>query len=220
MENRKVKIEIINLKFSYEDKKDVLKGINLKIYENEIVSIIGENGSGKTTLLLCIGGLLKYEGKILIDGEEFNENLRRKIGFLFENPDDSIFMPRVYDDIIFGPKNFGIKGNYDEIVKKSLEKVALQGFEQRVPHHLSYGEKKRVALASILSYEPEIFLLDEPTLGLSRIARENFIELIKKIKGTKIIATHDLDLANLISERIIVLNEGKIEDFTYNRNNC
>jgi cobalt/nickel transport system ATP-binding protein len=213
MENRKVKIEIINLKFSYEDKKDVLKGINLKIYENEIVSIIGENGSGKTTLLLCIGGLLKYEGKILIDGEEFNENLRRKIGFLFENPDDSIFMPRVYDDIIFGPKNFGIKGNYDEIVKKSLEKVALQGFEQRVPHHLSYGEKKRVALASILSYEPEIFLLDEPTLGLSRIARENFIELIKKIKGTKIIATHDLDLANLISERIIVLNEGKIEDF-------
>jgi cobalt/nickel transport system ATP-binding protein len=141
--------------------------------------------------------------------------LRRKIGFLFENPDDSIFMPRVYDDIIFGPKNFGIKGNYDEIVKKSLEKVALQGFEQRVPHHLSYGEKKRVALASILSYEPEIFLLDEPTLGLSRIARENFIELIKKIKGTKIIATHDLDLANLISERIIVLNEGKIEDFTY-----
>jgi cobalt/nickel transport system ATP-binding protein len=215
MENRKVKIEIINLKFSYEDKKDVLKGINLKIYENEIVSIIGENGSGKTTLLLCIGGLLKYEGKILIDGEEFNENLRRKIGFLFENPDDSIFMPRVYDDIIFGPKNFGIKGNYDEIVKKSLEKVALQGFEQRVPHHLSYGEKKRVALASILSYEPEIFLLDEPTLGLSRIARENFIELIKKIKGTKIIATHDLDLANLISERIIVLNEGKIEDFTY-----
>jgi cobalt/nickel transport system ATP-binding protein len=215
MENRKVKIEIINLKFSYEDKKDVLKGINLKIYENEIVSIIGENGSGKTTLLLCIGGLLKYEGKILIDGEEFNENLRRKIGFLFENPDDSIFMPRVYDDIIFGPKNFGIKGNYDEIVKKSLEKVALQGFEQRVPHHLSYGEKKRVALASILSYEPEIFLLDEPTLGLSRIARENFIELIKKLKGTKIIATHDLDLANLISERIIVLNEGKIEDFTY-----
>jgi len=211
MENRKVKIEIINLKFSYEDKKDVLKNINLKIYENEIVSIIGENGCGKTTLLLCIGGLLKYEGKVLIDGEEFNEKLRRKIGFLFENPDDSIFMPRVYDDVIFGPKNFGIKGNYDEIVKKSLEKVNLTGFEERIPHHLSYGEKKRVALASILSYEPEIFLLDEPTLALSPIARKNFIELIKKIKGTKVIATHDLDLAYSISERIIVLNDGKIE---------
>ncbi len=211
MENRKLKIEIINLRFSYEDRKNVLKGINLKIYENEIVSIIGENGSGKTTLLLCIAGLLKYEGKVLIDGEEFSESLRRKIGFLFENPDDSIFMPRVYDDIIFGPKNFGIKGNYDEIVKKSLEKVNLEGFEERVPHHLSYGEKKKVALASILSYEPEIFLLDEPTLALSPFARKNFIELIKKIKGTKVIATHDLDLANSISERIIVLNDGKIE---------
>ncbi|MEO0246273.1 MAG: ABC transporter ATP-binding protein [candidate division WOR-3 bacterium] len=210
MENRKVKIEIIDLRFSYEDKKEVLKGINLKVYENETLSIIGENGSGKTTFLLCIAGLLKYKGKILIDGKEFNESLRKKIGFLFENPDDSLFMPKVYDDVAFAPKNFGFNGNLDEIVKDALKKAGVSGFEERIPHHLSFGEKKKVSLATILSYNPEIFLLDEPTLGLSPKSRKEFIELIKNLKGTKIIATHDIEMAEEISERIIVLDEGNI----------
>ncbi len=210
MENRKVKIEIIDLRFSYENKKEVLKGINLKVYENETLSIIGENGSGKTTFLLCIAGLLKYEGKVLIDGKEFNESLRKKIGFLFENPDDSLFMPKVYDDVAFAPKNFGFNGNLDEIVKDALKKAGVSGFEERISHHLSFGEKKKVSLATILSYNPEIFLLDEPTLGLSPKSRKEFIELIKNLKGTKIIATHDIEMAKEISERIIVLEEGNI----------
>ncbi|MEO0297037.1 MAG: ABC transporter ATP-binding protein [candidate division WOR-3 bacterium] len=212
MENRKVKIEIIDLRFSYEDKKEVLKGINLKVYENETLSIIGENGSGKTTFLLCIAGLLKYKGKILIDGKEFNESLRKKIGFLFENPDDSLFMPKVYDDVAFAPKNFGFNGNLDEIVKDALKKAGVSGFEERIPHHLSFGEKKKVSLATILSYNPEIFLLDEPTLGLSPKSRKEFIKLIKNLKGTKIIATHDIEMAKEISERIIVLDEGEIKE--------
>ncbi|MEO0289903.1 MAG: ABC transporter ATP-binding protein [candidate division WOR-3 bacterium] len=215
MENRKVKIEIIDLRFSYEDKKEVLKGINLKVYENETLSIIGENGSGKTTFLLCIAGLLKYKGKVLIDGKEFNESLRKKIGFLFENPDDSLFMPKVYDDVAFGPKNFGFNGNLDEIVKDALKKAGVSGFEERIPHHLSFGEKKKVSLATILSYNPEILLLDEPTLGLSPKSRIEFIKLIKNLKGTKIIATHDINLLEKISDRIIVLNEGKIEKEEY-----
>ena len=211
MEN-KIKIEIKNLNFSYEERKYILKDINLKIYENETVCIIGENGSGKTTLLSCIAGLLKYEGEVKIDGEIFNENLRKKIGFLFENPDDALFMPRVFDDIAFGPRNFGFEeGRIKEIVKESLEKVGLPGFEERVPHHLSFGEKKRIALASIISYSPEILLLDEPTLGLSPISRENFINLIKKIKGTKIIATHDLEMVTEIGDRIVFINKGKIK---------
>ncbi len=216
MENRKVKIEIIDLRFSYENKKEVLKGINLKVYENETLSIIGENGSGKTTFLLCIAGLLKYEGKVLIDGKEFNESLRKKIGFLFENPDDSLFMPKVYDDVAFAPKNFGFNGNLDEIVKDALKKAGVSGFEERIPHHLSFGEKKKVSLATILSYNPEIFLLDEPTLGLSPKSRREFIELIKNLKGTKIIATHDIEMAEEISERIIVLDEGEIEKIRRN----
>ncbi|MEO0262821.1 MAG: ABC transporter ATP-binding protein [candidate division WOR-3 bacterium] len=216
MENRKVKIEIIDLRFSYEDKKEVLKGINLKVYENETLSIIGENGSGKTTFLLCIAGLLKYKGKILIDGKEFNESLRKKIGFLFENPDDSLFMPKVYDDVAFAPKNFGFNGNLDEIVKDALKKAGVSGFEERIPHHLSFGEKKKVSLATILSYNPEIFLLDEPTLGLSPKSRIEFIKLIKNLKGTKIIATHDIEMAEEISERIIVLDEGNIiKEFSF-----
>ncbi len=211
MENRKVKIEVIDLKFSYEDKREILKGINLKVYENETLSIMGENGSGKTTLLLCIGGLLKYEGKVLIDGKEFSEDFRKKIGFLFENPDDSLFMPRVYDDVAFAPKNFGFNNNLDEIVKEALKKAGVPGFEERIPHHLSFGEKKKVSLATILSYNPEIFLLDEPTLGLSPLAKKEFIKLVKNLKGTKIIATHDISLAQEISDRIVFLNEGKIK---------
>lgn len=212
MENRKIKIEIIDLKFSYENKREVLKGINLRIYENETLIIIGENGSGKTTLLLCIAGLLKYEGKVLIDGKEFNESLRRKIGFLFENPDDSLFMPRVYDDVAFAPKNFGLNKNLDEIVKSALKKAGVSGFENRISHHLSFGEKKKIALATILSYNPEIFLLDEPTLGLSPKSKKEFIDLIKNLNGTKVIATHDIKMAEEISDRIIVLNDGKIEN--------
>jgi cobalt/nickel transport system ATP-binding protein len=212
MEN-KIKIEVKNLKFSYEEQKYVLKNINLKIYENETVCIIGENGSGKTTLLLCIAGLLKYEGEVKIDGEIFNEDLRKKIGFLFENPDDALFMPRVFDDVAFGPRNFGFEEKkIKEIVKKSLEKVGLPGFEERVSHHLSFGEKKRIALASIISYSPEILLLDEPTLGLSPVSRENFINLIKKIRATKIIATHDLEMAVKIGDRTVLINEGEIKN--------
>jgi len=211
MEN-KIKIEVKNLNFSYEEKKYVLKNINLKIYENETVCIIGENGSGKTTLLLCIAGLLKYDGEVKIDGKIFNEDLRKKIGFLFENPDDALFMPRVFDDVAFGPRNFGFEEErIKEIVKGSLEKVGLPDFEEKVSHHLSFGEKKRIALASIISYSPEILLLDEPTLGLSPVSRENFINLIKKIRATKIIATHDLEMTTEIGDRIILINKGEIK---------
>ncbi len=211
MEN-KVKIEIKNLNFSYEKGKLVLRDINLKFFENETVCIIGENGSGKTTLLLCIAGLLKYEGEIRIDGEVFSENLRRKIGFLFENPDDALFMPRVFDDVAFALRNFGFEEEkIKEIVRESLSKVGLSGFEGKVPHHLSFGEKKRVALASLISYSPEILLLDEPTLGLSPLSRRKFINLIKEIKATKIIATCDLKMASKIGERIVVMDKGKIK---------
>jgi len=211
MEN-KIKIEVKNLSFCYEEEKYVLKNINLKVYENETVCIIGENGSGKTTLLLCIAGLLKYKGEVKIDGEIFSEDLRKKMGFLFENPDDALFMPRVFDDVAFGPRNFGFEEKrIKEIVENSLEKVGLYGFEERVPHHLSFGEKKRVSLASIISYNPEILLLDEPTLGLSPLSRGNFINLIKNIRATKLIATHDLEMAIQIGDRIVLIDEGEIK---------
>ncbi|MEO0241956.1 MAG: ABC transporter ATP-binding protein [candidate division WOR-3 bacterium] len=121
-------------------------------------------------------------------------------------------MPKVYDDVAFAPKNFGFNGNLNEIVKDALKKAGVSGFEERIPHHLSFGEKKKVSLATILSYNPEIFLLDEPTLGLSPKSRREFIELIKNLKGTKIIATHDIEMAKEISERMIVLEGGNGEN--------
>lgn len=206
-------IEVKNLSYTYPDGTKALDGINFNIEENQTVSIIGPNGAGKTTLLLALTGILKTEGEIKILNEILNngnlKRIRRDIGFLFQDPDDQLFTPTVYEDVAFGPLNFSFpKEEIPAIVRNSLSVVGLSGFENRSPHHLSFGERKKVSLATILSYNPRIFLLDEPTSNLDPKSRREFMELLKKISVTKIIATHDLEMVLELSEKVILINKG------------
>lgn len=229
-------IETRNLKYRYPSSrridnaeiifKEILKGLDIDISRGEKVSIIGPNGAGKTTLLLNLAGLLdqKYrEGTIKISGIELNDknifDIREKIGFVFQDPNDQLFSTTVFDDVAFGLINFLNKKNdlrskdnkyVSEKVKSALEKVNLFDFEHEVPHFLSFGEKKLAALATVLSYEPEIFILDEPSSNLDPRNREGFITLLKEMKNTIVVATHDLDLAYDFSDRIILINRGVI----------
>jgi len=232
-------IEINQLKYKYLSSKrlnekseaqtvfkHVLKGVSLNIYKGERVSIIGPNGAGKSTLLLNIAGLLESkhrEGKIIIEGLEMNEKsiyeLREKIGFVFQDPNDQLFSTTVFDDIAFGLVNFLVKKKDSRAkdisfirkrVRESLSKVGLKDVEDAVPYFLSFGEKKLAALATVLSYEPEIFILDEPSSNLDPQNRHNFINLLKSMDRTIIIATHDLDMAYDLSGRAVVINDGVV----------
>lgn len=208
-------IKISNLNFTYPDGKQVLNDINLNVYENESVGIIGPNGAGKTTLLLHLLGILRGEGEINILGMSMNngnlKKIRSKISLVFQDPDDQLFTPTVFDDIAFGPLNLGHPRDLiGEKVKESLNKVGMSGFEERFPHHLSFGEKKRISIATVLAMEVEILLLDEPSSNLDPKARRQLINLLNNLKITKIIAAHDLKLVLEICKRVILLDEGKI----------
>lgn len=209
-------VEIINLHYTYPDGTKALQGINLEIAAGESVYLIGPNGSGKSTLLLHLNGILQpRKGQVKIFGEDVHENskeVKRKVGLVFQNPDDQLFMPTVFEDIAFGPVN--MKLGAEEVkrrVKKALKDVGLAGFEKRSPHHLSYGEKKRIAIATVLSMAPEILVFDEPTLALDPWIKRSFVEFLKKIgRGrTMIISGHDLDLMKLC-DRTYLLRKGKI----------
>jgi cobalt/nickel transport system ATP-binding protein len=182
-------INIKNLSFKYHDGSEALKNVCLNISENGKIAFVGGNGAGKSTLLLHLNGILKGEGELKVFDLELNKKnlieIRKKIGLLFEDPDDQLFCPTVFEDIAFGPLNLGLPE--DEImrrVKESLSKVGLEGFENRSPHHLSYGEKKRIALATLFSMNPQILALDEPTSNLDPKNRRKLIEILKSFKGT------------------------------------
>lgn len=235
MNNQKI-IEVKNLCYKYltsrrldggfSSYREVLKGINFSVGMGEKLSIIGPNGAGKSTLMLNIAGLMdgKYRtGEIFIYGKKLNEkniyDIREKIGFVFQDPNDQLFSTKVFDDVSFGLINYLNKKKdrlaknrqyIAEIVRISLRKVNLGNMEEEIPHFLSFGEKKLVTLATVLSYDPEILILDEPSSNLDPRNRANFIKLIKEMDKTTIIATHDLDLAYEFSDRCIILNQGEI----------
>jgi len=235
MNNQKI-IEVKNLYYKYltsrrldggfSSYREVLKGINFSVGRGEKLSIIGPNGAGKSTLMLNIAGLIdgKYRnGEIFIYGKRLNEkniyDIREKIGFVFQDPNDQLFSTKVFDDVSFGLINYLNKKKdrraknrqyVEEIVRISLRKVNLGNIEEEIPHFLSFGEKKLVTLATVLSYDPEILVLDEPSSNLDPRNRTNFIKLIQEMDKTIIIATHDLDLAYEFSDRCIILNDGKI----------
>jgi cobalt/nickel transport system ATP-binding protein len=220
--NKKPVIEVKNLRFKYPDGQEALKGIDFKIYEGESVALLGPNGAGKSTLLLNLNGVLKGEGEIFICGLPVNEKnireIRRLIGLVFQDPDDQLFMPTVYDDVAFGPLSFGLpREEVKERVNKALKAVGLEGYEKRSPHHLSLGEKKRASIATVLSLQPEILILDEPTSNLDPRGRRQLIELLNSLNHTKIIATHDLSFAWKTSERIAMIYEGEIVVFSEKR---
>ncbi len=202
-------VEISALSYSYPDGTKALKNIQLKIEEQENVALVGANGSGKTTLLLTMMGALKGTGFIRILGESDLRKIRGRVGLVFQNPDDQLFMPTVFDDVAFGPLNLGL----DDVsgrVHDTLELVGLSGYEKRSSHHLSFGEKKRVAIATILSMEPELLLMDEPTENLDPRGKRQLLQLLKELSQPKIVATHDLGVASATCERTVMLNNGCI----------
>ena len=211
-------IEIKHLFYNYPDGTPALRDIDLVVYRNESVAILGPNGAGKSTLLYHLNGILVGDGKVTILGlpmEKKNlKEIRRRVGMVFQNPDDQLFCPTVFDDVAFGPLNTGLdEGGVRIQVEKALGMVGLKGFEGRSVHHLSEGEKKRVALATVLAMDSEILALDEPTDNLDPTGSKTLIERIQLIPQTKVIVTHHLPVAVDLCERAVLLRGGrKAED--------
>ncbi|HUW43167.1 MAG TPA: ABC transporter ATP-binding protein [Thermoplasmata archaeon] len=211
-------IEIERLSYIYPDGSNALHNVSFSVVEGERISIVGPNGAGKSTLLLLLAGLREPTGgriKVLeVEmGGKAAEGVRGKIGLVFQDPDDQIFMPTVEEDVAFGPTNLGVPGDeIDRRVASVMSTTGLKGFEGRAPHHLSAGEKKRVAIAGVLAMAPRIILLDEPTAGLDPRGKADIMDLIKKLDGTIILVTHDMDLALDFCDRVILLKRSVLFD--------
>lgn len=210
-------IEVDNVFFTYPDGHEVLKGVQCSIAHGEKVALIGANGSGKSTLMSHLNGVqLATSGNVKIDGSVISrenlKNIRRKVGIVFQDPDDQLFSPTVFDDVAFGPLNLGLPKNEIEArVKEALEIVGLQGFEERSSFHLSFGERKRLALATVLSYQPDILVFDEPSTNMDPLNRRNLIKWLQhSTDKTVLLCTHDLDIALEVCSRCLVLADGKI----------
>lgn len=208
-------IEAKNISFTYPDGVEVFKNISFYINHHESVGIIGPNGAGKTTLLLALSGLVRSSGEILISkvikSEKNINEIRKKISFVFQNPDDQLFMPHVEDDISFGLDKLGYsEKEIRSIVKESLRSAGLEGFELRSSHHLSLGQKKRVCLAAAFARSPEILLLDEPSNELDPAGRRELIRLIREFAGTKLVVSHDLDMIAEVCNTVLILNKNEI----------
>ena len=212
-------LEIKNIKYSYNTNYQALKGVSLKIKKGEIVALLGKNGAGKSTLFLHLNGIYKPdEGQVMIDGEELKYDkksllkVRQKVGIVFQNPDDQIFAPTVEEDVAFGPLNLGLPmEEVQDRVEEALVRVGMSGYEKTAPHHLSGGQKKRVAIAGILAMKPEIMVLDEPTTGLDPQGVVSLSKLLKELNDegiTIIISTHDVDLVPNYAQRLFVLVDG------------
>ena len=210
-------VEVRDLEFTYPDSTRALQGLSFKIRHGESVAIVGANGAGKSTLLLHLNGYLTpTSGQVRIGDfpltKETLQEVRRTVGMVFQDPDDQLFMSTVYDDVAFGPLNLGFPlAEVAMRVLKALETVGMAHLKDRPPHRLSSGQKRRVAIATVLSMSPDILVMDEPSAGLDPRARRQLIELLKTFKHSKIIATHDLDMVLDICERTIIINNGKIE---------
>lgn len=209
-------VEAIDLHYTYPDGTIGLKGVSFRISHGESVAIVGENGAGKSTLLLHLNGYLTaWQGIIRIgDCPLTKKNLqavRRSVGMVFQNPDDQLFMPTVFDDVAFGPLNLGFdQAQVEQKVTEALRTVGVEHVRKRPPHKLSQGEKRSVSIATVLAMSPDILVMDEPTSSLDPKSRLRLVELLKTFRHTKIIATHDLDMAMDICERTIVLHQGRV----------
>ena len=213
---RDISIEIKDLYYKYPDGYEALKGIDLTLHKGQSLGIVGSNGAGKSTLLLQLTGINRpSSGKIEINSLEVNkENLaqiRKDIGFVFQNPEDQLFTTSIYEDVAFGPKNYKLsKQEVDKRVTESLEKVGILELKNRAPYRLSGGQKNLAAIATAISMEPSILIMDEPTSALDPKARRKLINLLNSFDYTKIIASHDLDMILDTCERTIVLKNGQI----------
>ncbi|HWE01542.1 MAG TPA: ATP-binding cassette domain-containing protein [Tepidisphaeraceae bacterium] len=212
-------VNVNELHYHYPNGPAALRRVSFTVQAGECVGLVGPNGAGKSTVLAHLNGLLpdnaNAKGQVMIDGEMIcKKNLdliRKKVGLVFQEPDDQLFCPTVFEDIAFGPRQFGLPvDRLENLVRESLARVGLDGFESRAPHHLSGGEKRRVCLAGVLACEPDILLLDEPTSNLDPRGRRQLIELLAGLTITRIIASHDLEMILQLCSRAIVFDGGRV----------
>ncbi len=209
-------VEVKQLRHIYSDGTVALRDVSFRIHHGESVAIIGANGAGKSTLLMHLNGYLcATAGEVRIGDFPLTRTtlpeIRRAVGMVFQDPDDQLFMPTVHDDVAFGPLNLGFPpAEVDQRVRDALERVGAGHLQHKAPYHLSGGEKKRVAIATVLSMAPDILVLDEPTSGLDPCARRQLMGLLGAFQHTRIITSHDLDMVLELCERTIVLHEGEV----------
>ena len=208
-------IEICNLSFAYPDGHRGLRDVSLNVESGEKVALVGPNGAGKSTLLLHLNGILRGEGIVRVMGQEVIEphlaRIRAQVGLVFQDPDDQLFSPTVFEDVAFGPLYAGLpEVEIRNRVGWALAQVGLGEYAERVSHHLSLGEKKRAAIASVLSMQPDVLALDEPTSGLDPRTRRRLIGLLQELPQTMIIATHDMRLVAEVFPRVVILDGGQV----------
>ncbi len=214
-------LDISGLAFAYPDGNQALFGVNLKVEKGERVSLLGPNGAGKTTLVMHLNGIHGAQrGEVLIAGTKVDVSdkeslmkIRSQVGIVFQDPDDQLFMPSVREDIAFGPYNMGFRGaELDRIVNDALVQVGMLDFADRAPHHLSFGQRRRVAVAGVLAMKPEILVLDEPSSNLDPASRRELATILKSLDITIFMVTHDLPYALELCERSVVLSGGLIAE--------
>jgi cobalt/nickel transport system ATP-binding protein len=208
-------IEVEHLSFSYPDGHPALRDVSLHIAPGEKVALAGPNGAGKSTLILHLNGILKGEGRVSVCGlpvvEKNLGRVRAAVGLVFQNPDDQLFSPTVFDDVAFGPLYQGLSpAEVERRVTSALAAVKMEGYVRRVSHHLSAGEKKRIAIATVLSMKPEVLVLDEPTAGLDPRARRALIHLLRELPMTMLVSSHDLAMVRELLPRMVIMDEGRI----------
>jgi len=208
-------LSIHNLAFTYPDGRKALNGVSLRIAKGEKVALVGPNGAGKSTLMLHLNGILNGEGDILLGGLRVEKaNLpwvRAKVGLVFQNPDDQLFSPTVFEDVAFGPLHMGYpETDVHARVAAALAKVGMGAYANRLSHHLSAGEKKRIAIATVLSMDPEILVLDEPSAGLDPRARRQLIHLLRSLPLTMLVSTHDMRMVQELFSRMVIMDEGQV----------
>ena len=208
-------IEFQNVSFSYDLAHPVVENLSFTINKGETVGLIGANGAGKSTIMKLLLGLLIGKGRITVDGLSLSKqnipSIRQKIGFVLQDSDNQMFMPTVYEDMIFGPRNYGLsKEETERRVDEVLNRLNLQDLKHRYNHKISGGEKRMAAIATILAMEPETILMDEPSTALDPVNRRTVINTINALPQTKLIASHDLDMILDTCQRVILLSRGKI----------
>ena len=209
-------IDARGLRFAYPDGREALRGLDLSVREGERVAILGPNGAGKTTLALHLSGIHRPDsGAVRIGGLPVTEphlmEVRRRVGLVFQDPNDQLFMPSVGEDVAFGPANLGLRGGeLDDRVAEALAAVQATDLKSRPPHHLSSGEKRRAAVAAVLAMRPDVLVLDEPTSGLDPAGRRELTETLRALDMTMLAITHDLSLAAGLCERSVIVDAGRV----------
>ena len=208
-------LSVTDLQFKYPDGHAALNGVSIKLCAGDKVALVGPNGAGKSTLMLHLNGILAGDGEVEIGGMRITPDdlpvIRSMVGLVFQNPDDQLFSPTVFEDVAFGPLHMGLPE--DEVharVDEALEMVRMSKFRDRLSHHLSMGEKKRIAIATVLSMRPQILVLDEPSAGLDPRARRGLINLLRDLPITMLVSSHDLLMVRELFPRMVIMDEGRI----------